>query len=69
MGKLFKFILPLLLILGAVLAVVVLVVLAQGKRPERKDISDQAMLIDAIQAEKTSLNFSVPTRYNMWSTT
>jgi len=62
MRKFFRFILPLLLILAAVIAVVALVVVAQGKRPERKDTSTQAMLIDAIRVERTSLNFSVLTQ-------
>jgi RND family efflux transporter MFP subunit len=59
MRKFFKFVLPLVLIVGAVVAVIVMVAIAQGKRPDRKDTSDQAMLVDAIQAKKISLNFSV----------
>jgi biotin carboxyl carrier protein len=59
MRKFLRFILPLLLVVGALVAVAVLVTLAQGQRPERKDTSQQAMLIDAIRAQKTSLNFSV----------
>jgi len=35
------------------------VAIAQSKRPERKDTTDQAILVDAIPAELTSLHFTV----------
>jgi RND family efflux transporter MFP subunit len=59
MRKFFKFILPLALILLSVVVVVVMVAVAQGKRPDRKEDTDQAMLVEAIPANVSSLNFSV----------
>lgn len=59
MRKFFKFILPLALILLSVAVVVVMVAVAQGKRPDRKEDSEPAMLVEAIPAKVSSLNFSV----------
>lgn len=59
MRKFLKFILPLVLIVLSATAVIILVLIAQGKRPERKDTTGLAMTIEAIPATKTSLNFSV----------
>jgi hypothetical protein len=57
--KFFRYLLPLGLILASIVVVVVLVAIAQGKRPERKDTTGQAVLVEAIPAELTSLNFAV----------
>jgi RND family efflux transporter MFP subunit len=59
MRKFFKFILPLALIGISILAVVVMVTVAKGKRPERAETVGQAMRVDTIPAELASLNFSV----------
>ena len=59
MRKFFKYMLPLALIMVSIIAVAVLVSMAKGKRPDRKDTADQAVRVDAIQAEQASLNFSV----------
>lgn len=59
MRKFFKFILPLALILLSIVVVVVMVAVAQGKRPDRKEDVDTAMLVEAIPAEVSSVNFSV----------
>ena len=57
--KFLKYVLPLAVIALSVVLVVVMVTVAQGKRPERKDTSSQALLVDAIPAQVESLNFSV----------
>ena len=59
MRKFFKYILPLILIALSVLTVVVMVSVAKGKRPDRKEEVNPAVRIDAIPAEVASLNFSV----------
>lgn len=59
MRKFFKYILPLALIMLSIVVVVVMVGIAKGKRPERKETTDQAMVVDAIPARVESLNFSV----------
>jgi RND family efflux transporter MFP subunit len=59
MRKFFKYILPLALIVLSIVLVVVMVGIAKSKRPERKDLSDQAVLVEAIPAQTESLNFSV----------
>ena len=59
MRKFFKYILPLVLIVLSVLTVVVMVSVAKGKRPDRKEEVNPAVRIDAIPAEVASLNFSV----------
>ena len=59
MGKFFKYILPLALIMLSIVVVVVMVGIAKGKRPERKDTATQAMVVDAITARVESLNFAV----------
>ena len=48
MRKFMRFSLPLILVAGAIAVVVVLGIIAGAKRPERKDDSEQAMLVDAI---------------------
>lgn len=59
MRKFFRYILPLGLILISIVAVVILVSVGKGKRPDRTDTADQAVRIDVIPAEIASLNFSV----------
>ena len=59
MGKFFKYILPLALIGLSIVVVVVMVGIAKGKRPERKDTGTQAMVVDVIPARVESLNFLV----------
>ncbi len=59
MKKFFKYILPLGIIVLSIVAVVAMVAIAQGKRPERKDTGSQALVVDAISARVESLNFSV----------
>jgi RND family efflux transporter MFP subunit len=59
MRKFVKFILPLLLIVGSIVVVVVMVAIAQGKRPDRKDDAQPALLVEAIPAEVTSVDFTV----------
>lgn len=59
MRKFFKYILPLGLIILSVLAVVVMVTVANSKRPDRKETTDLTVRVDAIPAEVASLNFAV----------
>jgi len=59
MRKFLKYILPLGLIVVSILLVVVMVTIAKGKRPDRKDSAILAVRVDAIPAEMVSLNFSV----------
>jgi len=57
--KFFRFILPLSLMLVSIIVVIVLVALAKGKRPDRMETADQAVMVEAIPAELTSLHFLV----------
>lgn len=57
--KFFHYLLPLILIALSIVVVIALVAVAKNKRPERKDTADQAVLVDAIPARKTTLNFAV----------
>lgn len=59
MRKFFKYILPLGLVVISIVAVMIMVSVAKGKRPEQKDTSNQAMRVDVIPAKVASLNFSV----------
>ena len=59
MGKFFKFILPLLLIIGSVLLVIALVIYQKSQSAERKPDISKAVLVDTIEAEIVSLNFTV----------
>ena len=59
MGKFIKFMLPLILISTSVLVVMGLVAYQQSKDAERKPETGKAVLVDTIEAEVTSLNFSV----------
>ena len=57
--KFFRYLLPLGLIALSIVLVVVMVAIAKGKRPERRDTGAQAVLVDAIPAERTTLNLKV----------
>ena len=57
--KFFRFILPVSMIGLAIAAVVVMSVVAKGKRPPRQDTSQAAVLVEAIPARARSLNFIV----------
>jgi len=57
--KLFRYILPLGLILLSVVVVAVLVAVNAGKRPQRQDAEASAVLVEATQAQARSLNFVV----------
>lgn len=59
MKNFLRYTLPLALILLSITVVVALVIIAQGKRPERKDTSGPALVVDVIPARVESLNFSV----------
>ena len=59
MRKFFKYILPLALIGISIVAVMIMIAIAKGKQPERKDTANQAIRVDTIPAQVTSLNFSV----------
>ena len=59
MGKFFKFMLPLILIAASIVVVIALVAIKNSKQPERKPESSQALLVDTIVAEVTSLNLTV----------
>jgi RND family efflux transporter MFP subunit len=59
MGKFFKFILPLVLVIGSIIIVVALVAIQKSKSAERKDDTQKAVLVDTIVAEVVSLNFIV----------
>lgn len=59
MRKFVRYLLPLGLIAVSIVIVAVLVAIAQGKRPERKDNGAQAVLVETIRAEKTALNLTV----------
>lgn len=59
MRKFFKFMLPLILIIGSVLVVIALVVIQKSQSAERKQETEKAVLVDTIDAEVVSLNFTV----------
>lgn len=59
MRKFFRFILPLAVILLSIFVVVVLVAVSAGKRPERKEEAQAAVLVDAIVAEARPTVFLV----------
>ena len=59
MGKFFKFVLPLILIVGSVLVVVALVAFQKSQTAERKSETEKAVLVDTIDAEVVSLNFAI----------
>ena len=59
MGKFFKFTLPLVLIIGSIFVVIGLVTWQKSQTAERKTETEKAVLVDTIEAEVVSLNFSV----------
>jgi len=59
MGKFFKFMLPLILIFSSVLVVIALVAWQKSQSAERKPETAKAVLVDTIEAEVVSLNFTV----------
>lgn len=59
MKDFFKFMLPLILIIGSIVTVVGLVTYQNSKSAERKQDNDKKVLVDTIEAEIVSLNFSV----------
>lgn len=59
MRKFFKFMLPLILIIGSVFVVVALVAYQKSQTAERKEDTKKAVLVDTIEAEVVSLNFTV----------
>lgn len=59
MFRFFKFVLPLFLIIGSIVVVIALVTYQKSKSVERKDDTNKAVLVDVIEADVVSLNFSV----------
>jgi len=59
MEKFFKFVLPLMLITGSMLVVGALYMWQKSKNAERKPDSEKAVLVETIDAEVVSLNFTV----------
>jgi len=59
MGKFIKFMLPLILIATSILVVIGLVAYQESQNAERKPETEKAVLVDIIEAEVTSLNFTV----------
>jgi RND family efflux transporter MFP subunit len=59
MGKFFKFMLPLILIMTSIVLVVALVAYKKSQRAERKPETAQAILVDTVDAEVISLNLTV----------
>jgi len=57
--KFVRYLLPMALIALSIAVVIALVIVAKGKRPERKDTGAQAILVDAIPARKSTLNLTV----------
>lgn len=65
MRTFFRYFLPLGLILLSIVVVAVMVGINRGKRPELKEDTQQAVLVDAIVAEVRSLNFIVRSQGNV----
>jgi RND family efflux transporter MFP subunit len=59
MAKFFKFMLPLILIIGSVLVVIAMVAWQKSQSAERKPETAKAILVETIEAEVVSLNFKV----------
>jgi RND family efflux transporter MFP subunit len=59
MGKFFKFLLPLFMIMGSILIVIALVAYKNSQRADRKPDTNQAILVDTVNAEVVSLNLIV----------
>ena len=59
MAKFFKFMLPLILIIGSVLIVIALVAWQKSQSAERKPETEKAVMVETIEDEVVSLNFTV----------
>ena len=59
MGKFFKFMLPLILIVGSVLVVIALVAFQKSQTADRKTETENAVLVDTVEAQVVSLNFTI----------
>ncbi len=59
MEKFFRLMLPLLLIVGSVLVVIALASWQKSKSADRKPDTNRAVLVETIEAEVVSLNFSI----------
>jgi len=59
MEKFFKFMLPLFLIIGSILVVIALASWQKSKSAERKPNGEKAVMVETIEAEVVSLNFTV----------
>ncbi len=59
MRKFFKFMLPLMLIIGSVLVVIAMIAWQKSQSAERKPETEKAILVETIEAEVVSLNFKV----------
>ena len=59
MQKIFRFVLPVVLVAASIAVVVALIVIQKGQRAERKTEAEQAILVDTITARVSSLNFTV----------
>lgn len=59
MKNFFRFMLPLLLIVGSVLVVIALASWQKSKSAERKPDTNRAVLVETIEAEVVSLNFTI----------
>jgi len=59
MEKFLRFMLPLLLIVGSVLVVIALASWQKSKSAERKPDTNRAVLVETIEAEVVSLNFTI----------
>lgn len=59
MGKFFKFMLPLILIMVSIAMVITLVAYKKSQRAERKTETTPAILVDTIEAEVVSLNLII----------
>ena len=58
MGKFFKLMLPLILIVTSILIIIALVAYKGAKSVERKPETEKAVLVDTIEARVVSLKFS-----------
>jgi RND family efflux transporter MFP subunit len=59
LGRFLRYVLPLILIVVSIVVVVIMAGITRGKRPERIDTGDRAVLVDTIVAEQRSLNFTI----------
>lgn len=65
MRKLIRKFLPLLVIIVAIAAVAAMISISKGKRPEKKEQAQTAILVDTIDAEVRSLNFIISSQGNV----